>query len=295
MEGEEIRKDGIQNNRSENILNELLKGAVIPTVLVALGYFLGWSSNAAYFVRVGVPTSFLPNTIPGILVFAWVDIILAAITLVMGVGIYLILDLLSKKEVRDPSRLKKKERLFFLLLIPAISLGLASIYMTRSLGFTLNIIIYSGISVFLFWIASILGKQVLDSYKGDERSNNVSVFRLIYPTFYIYLFITILATVFILNRFGIWRGTTLAERDLQWIFNRPNIVLYSENPLPLEGSYDKSTNLYTYSGLHLFAVNDQYIFVLKKSDQNSTSSPSSLNYSTYFIQRDKVQVFEMSR
>ena len=118
--------------------------------------------------------------------------------------------------------------------------------------------------------------------------------RFLFPSFYVYFIITILASIFFLSRVGIWRGVTLAERDISDNSHLPNVILYSQKLLPIQGRYDITSGLYVYEDLKLIDSNDMYMFVLEKPLIQSNSLAFN-NIHVYVVSKEKLIMFQLSR
>ena len=65
-------------------VSKLFENVVVPTaVFSAIGYYLGWTASSAYYITLGLSPSFLKKSPQELWSYAWIEIVLAAVLLVV--------------------------------------------------------------------------------------------------------------------------------------------------------------------------------------------------------------------
>jgi uncharacterized membrane protein len=159
----------------------------------------------------------------------------------------------------------------------------------------LQYIVASFFSILLFWISSVLGNQFNALIQNRPKTKSFRFFALIFPGFFITLILVIFSAIFLVSRIALWRGSYLAQVDISSQNSLPRVTVYSMKPLPIEGFYEASTELYVYEDLNLIDSNDTYVFILDRniSRQVTTTTPS--NFQTYAVLRDGIRTLELQR
>ncbi len=272
---------------------DLLKNVFIPTaIFTTLGYFWGWGATAAYLNYFGVSASFIQKSIPELVLAGWLELFLIAVSLVLGIGSFQLSRYIYYK-LKSYSRFSMRRIGIFIFLL-TISLITGGAYITYAIISTFSIsfpvlLFLLFIPLAFFWVSALLGYQI-EHDSTSKRLPNFPKFKIIFPSFYLYLFVMILGSIIWMNRFSGLRGIELAVRDTSPNSSLVNTTIYAEKPLPLTGNFDQNTELYEYTNLQLIDANDDVVILLIN---NAPSSPSR-NFQTYIVARDKIALIEFN-
>ena len=103
-----LTKDGQGGN-----LLKLFENILVPTALIsAVGYYLGWTASAAYYLSFGLSPSFIKKSFEEFLAFAWVELAFGVFCITAGIVIYRVLD-----EIFDDKKRKSLHIAFYISLI----------------------------------------------------------------------------------------------------------------------------------------------------------------------------------
>ena len=242
----------------------------------------------------GLSPFLLQKSVPKTLTSAWIELSICIVGIIIGVAIHRVMSVLFQREkIIIEKQIKILTIGYFLLFILSIAGGIFSLVMNTKYRFDILYILLMGVSIIFFWLAAVLGHRLYGIAQNKLKVSSHLIFRFFYPSFYIYLFATIVASVFLLSRIAVWRGHTLAIRDLGDNSHLPNITLYSQSPLPFSYSRVYSEDIYKYENLKLVDMNEGYIFVLE--DQHNQTNPSQKLNHVYIIPKDKLELFELFR
>jgi hypothetical protein len=181
------------------------------------------------------------------------------------------------------------EAVFFgLLLVAAIALFLHYL-LNRHRGVQLSHLMILSLSVFAVWVATMVGQQI-DIRYGETLSTKPrtsKLFQVAFPSYYLYVIVTLLLVVFALSRIGAWRGLVLGQRDKSLDSPLPQVILYSREPLPLDGDFDATSQVYRYQSLRFIDVNKDQLFIL-------APDPSGETYKTVVLPNGGEIMFEVN-
>ncbi|GEM_PF-6744247 len=280
-------KAGQPNNK---LVEDLLRNLFAPTaVLSGLGYFLGWTFSAAYYLSFGFLPSSISKSVPEILASAWVELGIAVLILTLG---FLIDRWLSSLVFTSASKKKNLSILlnvFFGLFIFTLLGSIAFIYVFFVLRLSLRYLLIASVVVAISWSYCVLGREMKPRIK-EIKHRLVGTFEFIFPNFYVVATLTIFATIFLLNRFAIWRGVSVANIDVA-SHTLPVVILYSSEPLLPFCIQETSTKQYVCKDLFLIDSNENFLFVYQKD--NSVNTPLSIK--TFMIARENIKVVEHNR
>lgn len=271
-------------------VSKLFENVVVPTaVFSAIGYYLGWTASSAYYITLGLSPSFLKKSPQELWSYAWIEIVLAAVLLVVGIICF--------KTVRNILDSLKSTKpvlaAFYVTWVISIAgivvFGLqTTVYRSFETLPRLRSIALLGLSVFGLFVAACIGKFI--SEKEIISKNARRLFGFFFPGFYICLVVVVLGLVFTLSRISAWRGFVAGQNDASATTGLPPVVLYSERPLPLRGTFDTGRNLHVYPDLYLVDVTDEYLFVLQREPGGNSAG-----FSTYTIPKRNDVILQVTR
>ncbi len=257
----------------------------------AILYFLGWTKDTAYYLHFGLSLDLINKSSVELISSAWLEIVIGIMLFLIGYYIQIFINYIGEKI--NPENLKKYLSLFYILLITSIVGGgfyalRTTIYRSfvlfermRDIGFMLLFVLF-------FWIATTVGKKLSVVLVGGSNQKRNSFFKIVFPTYYLFLIISILGIAFVLSRFSAARGLYYGLRDTQNPSdNLPAIVLVSNSQLPVNGELDTRSGLYFYDNLFYIYSNNEYIFAYGDAPDFDTTKL----FRTYVIPKsDDVQM-----
>ena len=231
---------------------------------------------------------------------AWIEISVGIICVVLGLVSFQLIVSISKAESEFWSS-KKALMLFSVFFLLTAACGSASallitIFRSFDVKYRLVDIAILMLAVLLLWITAVAGKQVHQNLDAESRATSLGTFfSVVYPSYYLYLVLVIVGLVFSLSRLAAFHGLYAGQRDSSAPALRlPGVVIYSKNPLPLEGNYDSKIDCYVYKSYFFIDSNSEYIFVLNQLSSNSiaTQAPS---FTTFAIPKEQGITLELTR
>lgn len=258
--------------RLEDVLANILQNLIVPTTLLsAVAYYLGWSVNAAYYISFRLSPNFIVKNPAEIFASAWVEIALGIVLIFISWALHQIIQVkMLKQSTRD--RVPWVLGLFYVLLILTLMGSVSSILLIYLHGIRLQYIFIMGVSVILLWSVTILGKNLLLLLHEESRGFIYSIFKIIYPSFFLYSAIAVFFMVLFLSRVSIWRGVYLAQRDLSEFGHLYDITITSENQLAIDIAPTIRDGMFVYENLKLIDINEKYLFILESSAMSASSS-----------------------
>lgn len=280
------------DSEASGLVADLIRRIFAPTaILTALAYFIGWAVNAAYYLSFGLPPSSIRKSVPEILTSAWLEIGIACVFLILF--IFLERWVVKYVTARAPykSELPSVLSMFFFLLIMGLIGAALFIYLFAVPRLRLRHLIAASLVIFLIWLYTVLGRELQKLKAKNLEYRFPKLFEIFFPNFFIFALITVLATIFLLNRVGIWRGVTAAEIDIR-TQSLPSVSLYLSEAMP---DCDKvlSTNLYKCSDLWLIDSNDEFVFVYRENSRQSSGGTIISDITTYIIPQEKIALQEL--
>lgn len=288
------------NNNSENLLTKDSQGAnllklfeniLVPTALIsAIGYYLGWTASAAYYLSFGLSPSFITKSFEEFLAFAWVELVFGVACITLGIIIYRVLDELLETKKRRSLLVTFYTSLFLSIASMVTYFILTNYTRNYELIDRLKNLAFFLASILFAWIATVIGKFIRERHSSKGDKSKQPFFRVIFPSFYIYTFVTMMMLVVALGRIAATRGLYIGLRDSRNPETLPHVTIYSSTQLPLQGRLDSSLGLYVYDECYFVDSNDDLLFIV-----SPTISPlSTSTFTTHTISVDKDLILELT-
>lgn len=280
------------SNVNSNIL-ALAEKILAPTAAMsALGYFLGWSVNAAYYLSFGLSPSLIRKSFSEMITAAWVELGIGIICVIAGTVIYQIaVSIIMAKEQTGQKLHDYLLPRFYFAFVLSVAGVMFSLYLTFLSRLRIGYLALFGVSIALFWIATIVGSKLRQLGQEGAASFRANLFRVVFPNAPAYYIALTLVLVYLLSRVGVWRGVYLGERDMNQMGELPLVTIYSREPLFENGTLDPQKSLYVYSDLELIDSNADFLLVFKRP--LSTQANQQVQNSTFVIPLSSGIIFEI--
>lgn len=196
-----ITKDSTENSSAvlpnkTNFFKLITDIAVLTAVISAVGYYIGWTGIAGYYLTFGLSPNFIKKSVSDVLASAWLELFVGLAGIAIAIAVFQgLVAWLDEDKLADLHFQRKVMAWFYTSLVLSIIFFIISLTLIRNFASfvfsprgTLAIsILFMASALLLFLTASTIGKQFQLSKQYSKRYPRMArFFKRIYPNYQIY-------------------------------------------------------------------------------------------------------------